>query len=276
MKAVTQGRVLLVGASMALASLVAARFLGLPIPWWGLWVMLLSYCGLVLWGVLNLRLEMFGSAICAVPGARGVIALTFDDGPDPTSTPIVLDQLRQAKAKATFFVIGEKVTQHPMLVARIAAEGHELGIHGHKHDRFYALRSCDWVRNDILGAQSAISSAAGVVTRWFRPPVGQLSPSTARGVLCANVRTVGFSLRAWDGLRSTRAEDVVRRIVPRLRGGAIVLLHDARERPTSLDQGLLPPAVSALSDVLAACETLGLRCVTLADMLRVEKDGKRR
>lgn len=265
---VTIGRGLLYGYSLALFGLSAVWLFGVFLSPWAWIVALLSYVALIVWGVMTPRLQMFGPALCAVPGASGKLALTFDDGPDPTSTPRVLDELKRVEARATFFMVGQKVAKHPELVARVVREGHELGAHSYDHNRMYAFLSADEVHADIQRTCAAISRAAGVAPTWFRPPVGQMSPPTAAGILRSGLRVAGWSVRSLDGLPSTTSEQVIRRVLPRLRSGAIVLLHDAPEKE---QPGGKPPAgVDALPEVLVACRERGLACVPLGELVSEE------
>ena len=96
------------------------------------------------------------------------VALTFDDGPSAW-TPLVLDLLRDNRARATFFVIGERVREHPDLVKRIVGEGHELGSHTLTHPRLTEIEK-DEVSREIQGGQDAVEQVLGAAPRLFRAP----------------------------------------------------------------------------------------------------------
>src|SRR6185436_18246250 len=137
------GRGALVVATMTALALAARSVLGRPVPLWVALVAFAAYGALVTWGVLSPSLEMFAEVVWRGPeGARGV-ALTFDDGPHPTFTRSVLEELDRAGAKATFFVIGEKGAREPELLKEMAARGHLVGVHGHRHDRALSFRSLE-------------------------------------------------------------------------------------------------------------------------------------
>ncbi|MBI4702311.1 MAG: polysaccharide deacetylase family protein [Deltaproteobacteria bacterium] len=215
-------------------------------------------------GVVFFRAGMLADVLCRGPaGARGV-ALTFDDGPDPEHTPRVLDLLDRFGARAAFFVIGRKAEQHPELVRAIARRGHALGIHGYAHDRLMSLRWPGAVRRDLERALGAVQGATGERPRMFRPPVGPLSQSMARVLRRFGLRVVGWSVRGLDGRRGARPERVVRRVVPRLRHGAIVLLHDAAEYGDRE-----PAGVQALPEILAAVARAGLGFARVDQWLEV-------
>src|SRR5690606_17793523 len=129
----------------------------------------------------------------------GLVALTFDDGPDPRTTPRILDLLERRGQRATFFVIGQKAEAHPELLRRIHAGGHLLALHGYIHRWFYAFLTPTTVQQDIQRTQDAVEAATGTRPVLFRPPVGQASPRTVAGARRAGVAIVGWSTRTGDG-----------------------------------------------------------------------------
>jgi peptidoglycan/xylan/chitin deacetylase (PgdA/CDA1 family) len=251
------GRALLVVATLAALALTVRSLLGSPVPLWLSLGSLGAYAGLITWGVLDPSLEMFADVMWRGPeGAHGV-ALTFDDGPHPRFTRSVLDALDGAGARATFFVIGEKGARHPEMLRELVARGHLVGVHGDRHDRFLSLRSTARVRADLTRAVEFLAAATGERPRLYRPAVGQTNPRIARIAAELGLTIVGWSVRARDGVR-TDPSSVVERVVPRLRDGAIVLLHDAAERD---DHD--PAAGVALPEILAAMRERGLEPVRL-------------
>ncbi len=103
-------------------------------------------------------------------GDDGVM-LTFDDGPHPEGTAAVLELLADAKARATFFLVGEQVERRPQLAAEITAEGHEIALHCHRHRNLLRLPPRA-VADDLRRALAAISDATGRMPRLYRPPYG--------------------------------------------------------------------------------------------------------
>jgi peptidoglycan/xylan/chitin deacetylase (PgdA/CDA1 family) len=252
-----RGRALLLMATGLALALTFRSLMGSPVPLWLSLGALAAYAGLIVWGVLHPSVEMFADVMWHGPdGARGV-ALTFDDGPHPRFTRQVLDALEAAGARATFFVIGEKGERHPELIRELVARGHLVGVHGTRHDRLLSLRSLARVRADITRAVEFLAATTGERPRLYRPAVGQTNPRIARVARELGLTIVGWSVRGRDGVRAD-AGRVVRRVVPRLRDGAIVLLHDAAERDNH------EPAVSAaLPQILAAMRERGLEPVRL-------------
>lgn len=217
-----------------------------PPPFWLAALVLFVYVGLVVIAVTQLRLRVFVDAmISGPPGAKGV-ALTFDDGPDPSSTPSILDALDARGAKATFFLIGRKVRKHPDLAKSIVERGHTIGLHSYAHDRLMSFKLADAWRSDLEKGIRAIEKATGVRPTLFRPPIGHTNPQTARVLSDLGLRTVGWSVSGRDGV-SADPRAVASRVTSGLRDGAIVLLHDASERGDHQ-----PAAVEALPLILDA------------------------
>jgi peptidoglycan/xylan/chitin deacetylase (PgdA/CDA1 family) len=239
----------LYGATTAVIVLALRAVLLVPPPLvWALAALGL-YVGIVLAGVLVLRLRMFTDAVVRGPaGARGVV-LTFDDGPDPKWTPHVLDTLDKFGAKATFFVIGRKAEKHADVVRDIVARGHAVGVHGYAHDRLFALRSERHVRADLECAIAVLGEITGERPVLFRPPIGHTNPIIARVVDALDLTTIGWTVSGRDGVR-TSPERVATRVRRGARDGAIVLLHDAAERDDREPAG--PRALAAILEGLDA------------------------
>jgi peptidoglycan/xylan/chitin deacetylase (PgdA/CDA1 family) len=232
------------------------------LPVWPIGAALLAYLAIIVTGVLTPRLAMFAPVLSRGTGGRPEIALTFDDGPSPRTTPKVLAELARHGARATFFVLGAKVERHPEILKAIAAAGHEIGVHGQRHDRLLSLRHPRRIQAEIEQARTTVESITGSEPRLFRPPVGHVSPRTAIAARKLGLILVGWSIRARDGLRQTSAASVVRRVSAGLRPGAIVLLHDASE-----NEQFEPAGVAALPEILAEAGRRGLACVTLSEAL---------
>jgi peptidoglycan-N-acetylglucosamine deacetylase len=151
-----------------------------------------------------------------------LVALTFDDGPDPATTPLVLDLLNRHRARATFFMVGSAARRHPDLVARVAGEGHAVGHHTLDHVSLVGLDRTA-VRAQVAGGFAAVGPHAG---RWFRPPFGHLDRLVWR-----EARREGHEVVAWSGHALDWVPQDAASLATRLRAavqpGAIVLLHDA-------------------------------------------------
>ena len=156
--------------------------------------------------------------------AGSAVFLTFDDGPDPTWTPQVLDLLRANGVQATFCVIGRYAAAHPDLVRRIVAEGHALCNHTQNHPRLDTM-SAAGVEAEINAASAAIESAAGVRPTVFRAPYGRTTPTVFGTVARLGLRYLGWTVDPSDYTRPGTTV-IASRVAQAVRPGAIVLLHD--------------------------------------------------
>jgi peptidoglycan/xylan/chitin deacetylase (PgdA/CDA1 family) len=268
---VPPARILFYTATVAALALVARSLLLGPVPIWITLTALGAYMALMLCGVFFLRLRIFVDAVCKGPeDARGV-ALTFDDGPSPLTTPKVLDLLDRADVKATFFVIGKKAEAHPELVRAIVARGHLVGSHGYGHSRLFSLLPADKVHEDIERSLAVLEKITGSRPSLFRPPIGHTNPRIARAVDKLELTVVGWSVRALDGLAASRADKVAARVVRGLRDGAIVLLHDASER-----EDHTPASLEALPRILEGMRARQLAGVTVEAFVAAEQAREER
>lgn len=173
-------------------------------------------------------------------------ALTFDDGPHAQGTSATLEILAREQVKATFFLVGEQVLRHPALAAEIAAAGHAIGLHCHRHRNL--LRLAPWqVREDIARAASAIEDATGVSPSLYRPPYGVLNATALRLARRDGRRTLLWTHWGRDWERSATPEAITARVTDGAREGSVLLLHDADDYSAP---GSWRHTVSALPRVL--------------------------
>ncbi len=238
-----------------------------PPPLWVAAIAIGLYLGAVMAGVLFLNLRVFVDAVLTGPeDARGV-ALTFDDGPDPKTTPRVLDALDKANVKATFFVIGQKAEKHPEVIKDILARGHTLGLHSYAHDRLFAMRGPGRWRADLTRGIEALEKITGERPRWFRPPIGHTNPHVSGVLAELELVVVGWSVSARDGTAG-KSSQVTARVLKGVRDGANVLMHDASERE-SHD----PPGVAALPKILRGLERKRLAVTPLKEWIEDESEN---
>jgi peptidoglycan/xylan/chitin deacetylase (PgdA/CDA1 family) len=159
-------------------------------------------------------------------GAGHHVALTFDDGPDPASTPAFLDVLDRLGWRATFFMLGSMVERYPSLAAEVASAGHEVASHSYLHESHY-FRSPRLVRYDVERSVTVISSATGVRLRWFRPPYGSISAAGLLAARRAGMRMVIWTACGQDWRAGATPQSVAGRVGRNLKAGATVLLHDS-------------------------------------------------
>lgn len=252
------------GAAVAgtLASLAAAA-LGRDVPWWALATVAALLLASLAAGVFVMGSGLFARPILAVAPARAGqrVALTFDDGPDEKHTREVLDLLEARGHRGTFFVIGRRAERHATLLAEMVRRGHGLGNHSYTHAYTTPFRHPAALAADLARAQE-LMARAGARVRFFRPPVGLLSPRVADAARRAHLQLVGWTATARDGRPSTTPARAAARLVAAARPGAILVLHDAVERGARA-----PIAARALPLVLDALETRGLRSVPLDELI---------
>jgi peptidoglycan/xylan/chitin deacetylase (PgdA/CDA1 family) len=154
------------------------------------------------------------------------VALTFDDGPHPEGTPRVLELLRAAGARATFFLVGEQVERFPELAAETAAAGHEVAVHCFRHRNLMRL-SPRATRDDLERTLAAIADATGVQPRRYRPPYGILTVPALRHARRRGWETVLWRHAGRDWLEDATPASIASRLLDDARGGDVLLLHDA-------------------------------------------------
>ncbi len=194
------------------------------------------------------------------------VALTFDDGPDPTFTPQVLDILAAKNVRAAFFVVGERVRAHPAIAQRIASDGHVVGNHSDRHRASFHFLLWGGARREIMACSDAIVGAIGKAPRLFRAPQGFKNPALG-DVLCAlGFVTVGWQVRALDSIERDAAT-IVRRIVSAVAAGDVVQMHDGATLLARRDR---TPTVRALPEIIDRLRGAGLEIVRLDELLEVE------
>jgi peptidoglycan-N-acetylglucosamine deacetylase len=177
------------------------------------------------------------------------VALTFDDGPSPSSTPILLDLLARHKLSATFFVVGRKAAQYPELIDAILSHGHCIGNHSLRHDPLLMLRTTRRLQEDIHTTQE-IFKKHGIRPLVFRPPAGITNPRLRRVLAGEHLVALTYSCRAFDG-GNRNVRNLAEKILGRLKPGHIVMLHDLppwREEQTDYWQMELDRLFAALKD----------------------------
>lgn len=166
-----------------------------------------------------------------MPGLAGVgtvghVALTFDDGPDPYSTPAFLDALDSLGWRATFFMLGSMASAFPEVTIEAAWRGHEVAVHGYVHSN-HLYHGARWVVRDVLRARDTIEELTGAAQLWLRPPYGALSSSTIIAARRAALRPVLWTTWGRDWRAEATVESIVDDVSSTLVKGATVLLHDS-------------------------------------------------
>jgi peptidoglycan-N-acetylglucosamine deacetylase len=159
-------------------------------------------------------------------GTAGHVALTFDDGPDPASTPAFLDALDSLGWRATFFMLGSMAAAFPEVTIEAVRRGHEVAVHGYAHSS-HLRHGPRWAVRDTLLARDTIEELTGTAPFWVRPPYGALSSSTLVAARRAGLRPVLWTTWGRDWRAGASAESIVDDVSSTLVEGATVLLHDS-------------------------------------------------
>jgi peptidoglycan/xylan/chitin deacetylase (PgdA/CDA1 family) len=208
-------------------------------------------------GVSFPQWQMFGESLCRVRTSRRAVALTFDDGPDPQSTPVLLRLLAQRGVRATFFCIGERVARHPDLARRIVAEGHAIENHAHRHDPWTNLFSAAQLRAELSAAQKEIQRLTGRAPAFYRPPMGLTNQRVFRVARELGLRVTGYTARGRD-TRPATTEQVLARLARGIVPGGILLLHDGGVSTERL--------VAIVTRLLDRLEADGFQCLRLDEL----------
>ncbi|HKW36107.1 MAG TPA: polysaccharide deacetylase family protein [Candidatus Acidoferrum sp.] len=254
----------------------------------------LATSGVAAYGAVYPRAQLFGPTVCRTNSARK-LAITFDDGPNPASTPQLLDLLDRYQAKATFFVIGRFVRECPELVKETAGRGHVIGNHTDTHRNLTWLSPAQ-VTVELRLCHRAISNAVGVPAKWFRPPYGFRNPWVIPTATELGCKTAMWTLIPGDWLERP-TEWLIRRMqpiashakgnligekqIPRAStalgmtekgsgsapggSGDVLCLHDGYHREMNCDR---TRTLTALEHWLPRWRDLGLQFVTMDEAVR--------
>ena len=228
--------------------------------------------GLTAYGAVYPRAQLFGPTICRTLSASK-LALTFDDGPNPSITPQLLDLFAEHNVQATFFLVGKFVRQCPELTKEIGARGHAIGNHTDTHPNLFFC-SPQETKDELARCQEAIHRATWAAPRWFRPPFGFRSPWLGDVVQRQGMRAVMWTHLPGDWLakppqwlieRLRPVAQTAQQNIPKVKSGTpttgdVICLHDGDYTHLNGDRR---PTVEALAYWLPRWRDLGLEFVTM-------------
>ena len=253
---------LLIRTSIVLHLLALVVVVVEPVQWrWALGAVLANHTVLT-WAGLWPRSHWLGPNWTQLPAAataRNEIALTIDDGPDPTVTPQLLDMLDRYAAQATFFCVGEKAARYPDLCREIVRRGHAVENHSQHHRHYFALMGYTGFMRELQAAQETLAAITGQRSLFFRAPAGLRNPFLDPVLARLGLQLASWSVRGFD-TRISNVERVKHKLLGGLRAGAILLVHDGNAARTS---GGIPVILEVLPTVLSAAAAANLRFVTL-------------
>ncbi|ABI68379.1 polysaccharide deacetylase [Syntrophomonas wolfei subsp. wolfei str. Goettingen G311] len=201
--------------------------------------------------------------ITDVKTTEKAVALTFDDGPDPVNTPVVLDMLKKHQAQATFFVVGIRAEKQSDLLQRMANEGHEIGNHSYSHADFNHKKK-EFYQEEIRKTNALIERISGQKSKLFRPPGGYLSYDmvevTQKEKVTIAYWTYQQDSKDWQGNNSSQ---IAAHIIKNIKPGQIIILHDGYKN------GL--ETARAVDKLIPELKQQGYRFLTMSDLMLLEK-----
>ena len=225
-----------------------------------------AVAGTLAYATLVPTAQLFGPMLIAPP-RPGELALTFDDGPNPTATPDLLDLLARHNVRATFFLIGRYALAEPALARRILAAGHILGNHTMTHPRL-PLCSHARITRELSDAQHAIEDTVGAPVRLFRPPHGYRTPFALHTARSLGLTPVAWNIigNDWKLPTAARIADRVLDRIARQRAhsnAANIVLHDGSQTTPTADRARTVAASALILNALQQTSAHATRFVTL-------------
>ena len=244
-------------ASFALHAGAVAMTAAAPQLWpWSLGALAANHAAITAAGLWP-RSSLLGPNWTRLPeacAARGLVAISIDDGPEPSTTPRVLEILDEHRAKATFFCIGERMLRHRSLAREIVDRGHAIENHSFRHPNYFSLLGPKSMRAEVARAQEVIAEITGERPKFFRAPAGLRNPFLEPVLRSLDLRLASWTRRAFDTVNGD-AGDVRRKLVRNLAGGDILLLHDGN---AARGKAGVPVILEALPGLLDELESRGL------------------
>ena len=243
--------------------LVIPAFLWLRLDLWPLFVSALAVDHLILmFASLWPQSTLLGPNIRRLPSAAsssGEVALTLDDGPDPQTTPKILDILETRGAQASFFCVGRRAEENPELVAEIARRGHRVENHSYRHSNAFCLFPPGAMRRDIQRAQKVLHQCTGAWPAYFRAPAGLRNPWANLVLTRLGLRLVSWTRRGYDTV-SDDWRRVQERLTAGLSAGDVLVLHDGGSAGSREGR---PVVLEVLPRLLDELESRGLKAVAI-------------
>jgi len=202
-----------------------------------------------------------------ISSSEKVVALTFDDGPSPVWTPKILDVLKEAQVKATFFMLGMHAQRYPDVARRVAEEGHEIGNHTYDHHGVFYYKP-EELNREVSDAEKIIKSITGIKTKYFRPPKAWLTRKEKEQLKEMGYETVLWSLNSKDWV-TFDDRYIVKYILHHVRPGDILLFHDSGGvfKP---EGGKRKETVKAVGRLIEKLRERGYRFVTISELLKLQ------
>ena len=228
--------------------------------WWFL-IPILSYKAFLIYGSANIQSNFYTKAHCNAVTDEKIIAITFDDGPNPEFTPKVLSILAQQNVPATFFVIGKNIQGNESLIKKMDAAGHTIGNHTFSHSFFIDFKSKTGFMYELDATSDIVYNIIHKRMKFFRPPYGVTTPHLARASKALNYEIIGWNVRSLD-TTSDKEERIANRVISQIKPGAIVLFHDTSEKTAQV-----------LKQTLNFAKENGFKIVSVEELLKIQAYG---
>ena len=235
-------RVVNIVSVLLLCGLLAVHLQIAPVRWWYFVLLGLGYTLIVFWGCVQLSMNFFIPIACRGNTEEKTVALTFDDGPNAAYSQQILDTLKMHNAPACFFCIGKHIKGNEAIVKRMMGDGHIIGNHSFSHDFWFDMYGRERMLADMKQTDDALTLAASVKPRLFRPPYGVMNPNLAGAIKKGNYTAVGWSIRSFDTAIKDK-EKLLLRVLKQIKGGDIILLHDSM----AITAEILPELIAGIT-----------------------------
>ena len=196
---------------------------GLPVYIYSL--LLIVYSLIVFYGCYYIGSNFFINIICSADTNQKEIAISFDDGPATNHTPEILQLLKQANIKATFFCIGNRIAGNENILQQIKEDGHIIGNHSYSHHFWFDMFSSKKMLDDLRLMDEELKRVTGLQPKLFRPPYGVTNPNLKKAITAGNYTPVGWSVRSMDTVIKDENK-LLDKINKALKPGAVFLFHD--------------------------------------------------
>lgn len=213
---------------------------------------------MVLYGSFFIRSNYHLKAISSVKTDERVVSITFDDGPT-VHTNAVLDILKKGGHKASFFCIGQRIQENPLMAERIVKEGHSIENHTYSHSKHISFASTKKLIEEIEKTDEIIKRQTGVKPQFFRPPYGVTNPNFMRAIRQSKHVVIGWNIRSLDTVIESE-DKILKRITKLVKNGSIILLHDTSEK-----------SIIVLERLLQYLNDNNYRSVTVDELFKLRK-----
>lgn len=197
-----------------------------------------------------------------IDSQKKLVALTFDDGPDPKYTPLILETLHRNGVPATFFVLGSQADRYPKVMQWIKKAGHEIGNHGYHHFDLNKLTEQE-IYDEIKRAEKSIYRTTGILSQYYRPPGGVMTHDVVNAVQSSGYDLIHWSVDPRDWSLERTASIIANSVKKNVTSGDIVLFHDGglNQRQT----------LAALQDLITDLRARGYKFVTVSQLMDESK-----